>query len=162
MMRLFFAAVVLGGWTLIAGPAPGEAQEQAGRVGAETAANVVEAILAGRDDPAAWGALETALGTGVPEVQRGGVALPTSTEAWPVWMRSSETQRVVAGVVAALLALLLLFTGWQSLQLVERAFRAITRGDRQSGPLVRRRHREQLRSRDAERLQAQLRARGAT
>ncbi|MBT8489297.1 MAG: hypothetical protein KJO65_10785 [Gemmatimonadetes bacterium] len=77
-------------------------------------------------------------------------------------MRSIETQRVVAGVVAALLALLLLFTGWQSLQLVERAFRAATRGDRQSGPLVRRRHREQLRSRDAERLQAQLRARGAT
>ncbi|NNF28964.1 MAG: hypothetical protein HKN73_17190 [Gemmatimonadetes bacterium] len=192
MMRFVLAAAALVATAMIAGPAAGAAQEHTTRPAAETAANVVEAILAGRDDPAAWGALETALGDGrsvaggvmnrLPTAEGslmyGGldpaaaepvdglgsdvlVAFAGTSMRLPAWMQSMESQRIVAGVLAALLALLSIFAGWQLTRLVGRAVRAAIPRRRRGRTLVRRKNRDLPRSRDAERLHAQLRARRA-
>lgn len=176
MMRLFFKAGVVGGWLAIAGIPAVEAQESATGPGAEAAASVVQSILSGRDDPATWGALAAALGTGLPGAPGGpatsaveppsdavgGLSLPAGAGWLPTWMRSSQARRVAAGAVAGLFALLLALTGWQSMQMVERAYRAIARRDRRRRTLVMRAHPNRPRARDAERLRAQLGARGAT
>lgn len=174
MKRLVVVAVALVGTTMVARPAGGVAQEQTARPAAETAANVVEAILAGRDDPAAWGALETALGDGLPRSVdgaghpsadgrelAGAGTVPGTSMRLPAWMQSMESQRIVAGVLAAFLALLLMFAGWQLTRLVGRAVRAVLPRRRRGRTLVRRKNRDLPRSRDAERLHAQLRARRA-
>lgn len=187
MMRLLLLAGALSGLAVVATPLRGAAQDADVRPGAETAANVVEAILSGRDDPAAWGALQAALGDdavstafdervpagarGLPgagpssnSVERvgdeadGGARFPVAA---PAWMEGLLTQRVAAGVVVGVLSLLVLFAVWQLSRLVVRAFRAVGSGNRPGRTLVRRRHQDVSRSRDAERLQAQLRARRA-
>lgn len=122
------------------------------------AATVVAAILAGQDDPEAWGALEEALGTsGDGDLVPDGAALPGGFEL-PTWLEPMATPRVLAGVLAALVAVLLMAAARVVVRAIIRGARAVAPRPRRGRTLVRRGsgHRP---ARDAERLHAQLRAR---
>ncbi len=182
MIRLALTAAVVSGSIILARPHSGTAQDLRPNAGAERAADVVDAILSGRDDPAVWGALEAALGEGVPalpiqglagdgeeashvpggmDAERSEVTVFGATLRLPAWVQSGEARRIAAGVGAALLVFLAIAVVWTSGRLMLRALRSGFGGDRRGRTLVRRKKRDLPPSRDAERLHAQLRARRA-
>lgn len=175
--RLFTCAALLA---LVAGAdaTHAAAQEEETVEASRAAADAIDRILSGSDDGAAWSALENALDT---EESTGWRALPGAEpeadsgllgagplaavlDLLPVGgspgvVPTRLLPGVVAGAVAALLALLSFLTLRLLARTLMRAFRVVASRRRSSRTLVRRPRRRVPLSRDAERLEAQLRAR---